>query len=99
MIFFFKKPFFALLDILSFKGLVRNNDHKSLVELYKALVAFPVAFYNDFRDNEQKRLEKIFGEKFNPTGLRLVNISDSIMLWTKNSKEDSLIELCLRLDS
>lgn len=91
--FIFKTPYFAFLDILGFSRLVRNNDHKTLVELYKALVTFPVTFYDDFHHNEQKQLEEKLGEKFNQTGVRLVNISDSIMLWTNNSKEQSLIEL------
>lgn len=91
--FFFKQPYFAFLDILGFKSLVNNNSHKTLVELYKTLVSFPVTFYNDFHEKEQKQLEEKFGERFDATGLRLVNISDSIMLWTSNSKENSLIEL------
>lgn len=91
--FFFKTPYFAFLDILGFKELVKNNNHKTLVNLYKTLVSFPVTFYNDFHEKEQKQLEEELGERFNPTGLRLVNISDSILLWTNNSKEQSLIEL------
>ncbi len=91
--FFFNTPYFAFLDILGFTGLVRNNDHKTLVELYKTLVAFPVDSYSDFHNNDQKRLKEKLGEKFNTTGFRLVNISDSIVLWTNNSKEQSLIEL------
>jgi len=86
-------PYFAFLDILGFKALVKNNSHNTLIELYKKLVSFPVTFYNDFHSNEQKQLEEKLGEKFYPTGLRLVNISDSIMLWTSNCREKTLIEL------
>ena len=91
--FIFRTPYFAFLDILGFKALVKNNDHNTLVELYQKLVTFPITFYNDFKANEQKRLEEKLGVKFISAGLRLVNISDSIVLWTNNSKEQSLIEL------
>lgn len=91
--FIFNPPYFAFLDILGFKALVKNNDHKILVELYENLFSFPVTFYNNFINNEQKNLEERFGQNFNPSGLRLVNISDSIVFWTKNSREQSLIEL------
>lgn len=91
--FIFKTPYFAYLDILGFTRLVRNNSHETLVELYKTLVTFPVTSYNAFLEMWQKDLEDKLGERIDPTGLRLVNISDSILIWTINSKEQSLIEL------
>jgi hypothetical protein len=89
----FQPPYFAFLDVLGFKSLVKNNSHKTLVKLYKELIRYPVTAYNVSIENEQKEIEKTLGEKFNPTGLRLVNISDSIMLWTSNNREHSLFEL------
>lgn len=91
--FIFKTPYFAFLDILGFSKLVKNNDHKTLINLYKSLVSFPVTFYDEFHAKDQKQVEEKLGEKFIPTELRLVNISDSIMLWTNNSNQQSLIEL------
>lgn len=90
---FWNKRYFAFLDIMGFRELVKNNSHADLVELYKRLVNFQVEFYENYHKQEQQfRAEKL-GEYFEPTGLRLVNISDSILLWTKDSKENSLFEL------
>lgn len=90
---FWSKPYFAFLDIMGFRELVKNNSHQDLVDLYKRLVNFQVEFYENYHEEEQKQRAERLGEYFEPSGLRLVNISDSIMLWTKNSKENSLIEL------
>jgi hypothetical protein len=90
---FWNKPYFAFLDIMGFRELVKNNPHDELVSLYKRLVNFQVEFYEKYHQEEQKHRAEKLGEYFEPTGLRLVSISDSIMLWTKNSKENSLIEL------
>lgn len=87
------QPYVAFLDVLGFRELVKNNTHQELVEIYKRLVNFQVEFYEHYhREIEKQKTEK-FGEYFKPTGLRLVNISDSILLWTKDSKENSLLEL------
>ncbi len=91
--FFWNQPYFAFLDILGFRGLVRNNSHAELVDLYKRLVNFPVEFYTKYHKESQDAKKERLKEYFNPTDLKLVNISDSIMLWTKNSRESSLIEL------
>lgn len=90
---FWNQPYFAFLDIMGFRELVRNNSHEVLVDLYKRLVNFQVEFYSNYHKEEQKARAERLGEYFEPTGLRLVNISDSIMVWTKNSKENNLIEL------
>lgn len=90
---FWGGKYFAFLDIMGFRELVRNNSHLELVDLYKRLVNFQVEFYEDYYKKEEKfRAEKL-GEYFIPTGLRLVNISDSILFWTNDTKENSLFEL------
>lgn len=90
---FWSTPYFAFLDILGFRELVKYNSHNDLVDLYKRLVNFPVEFYSEFHEKEEKSKKERFGENFEPTGLRIVNISDSIMIWTTNGKENTLIEL------
>jgi hypothetical protein len=90
---FWSKKYFAFLDIMGFRELVKNNSHEELVTLYKRLVNFQVEFYSNYHKENEKAREERLKEYFEPTGLRLVNISDSIMLWTKDSKEGSLIEL------
>jgi hypothetical protein len=91
--FIWKTPYLAFLDILGFKELIKNNSHSEVVNLYKALINTPVEFYSKYNEQEQTLKKERLGEHFRPTGLRLVNISDSIMLWTKNSRESSLIDL------
>jgi hypothetical protein len=90
---FWNKPYFAFLDILGFRELVKNNSHEYLVEIYKSVVKFPVDFYTNLHESEQTAKKEKYGEGFNPTGLRLVSISDSIMIWTDNCKESTLFEL------
>ncbi len=90
---FFGKRYFAFLDILGFRELVKNNNHSVLTELYKRLVNYQVEFYSQFSEIEVKAKKKRLKEYYEPTGLRLVNISDSIMLWTDNTKLNSLYEI------
>jgi hypothetical protein len=87
------KPYVAFLDVLGFRELVKNNTHQELVEIYKRLVNFQVEFYEHYHSEKERHNKEKFGEYFEPTGLRLVNISDSILLWTKDSKESSLLEI------
>ena len=74
----FKKPYVAFLDILGFRSLVVNNKHDFLVELYKLLMNFQIEFYQ---------------KNYNHKKIKIVSISDSIILWTDDSKEKTLIEL------
>lgn len=74
----FKKPYVAFLDILGFRSLVQNNKHDFLVELYKLLMNFQVEFYQ---------------KNYNHKNIKIVCISDSVILWTEDSKEKTLIEL------
>jgi hypothetical protein len=90
---FFSKPFFAFLDILGFRELVRNNKHSDLVELYKRIVNYQVEFHSQYSEERAKAEKERLREYYKPNGLRLVNISDSIMLWTDNSREGALYEI------
>lgn len=90
---FFGKPYFAFLDILGFRELVRNNKHSDLVDLYNRIVNYQVGFYKRYSEEQAKAEKDRLREYYEPNGLRLVNISDSIMLWTNNSREGALIEI------
>jgi hypothetical protein len=89
----FNKRFFAFLDILGFKELVNNNDHKDLVAIYQNLVSFPVKFYSEYWESEKLALKEKFGSKYENTGLRLINVSDSILMWTNSNSENAFVEL------
>ena len=97
--FFWRKNFFAFIDILGFKQLVTNNSHDELVTLYKSLVNFQVDFYKEYLKKEEELRKEKLGEFYEPSTLRLVNISDSILLWTSNTNEKSLIELSFAVKS
>ena len=90
---FFSEPYFAFLDILGFRELVKNNEHDYLVDIYKRLVNYQVEFYKQYSTKRAEALKERLKEYYEPNGLRLVNISDSIMLWTDNSKEGALYEI------
>jgi hypothetical protein len=90
---FFSKPYFAFLDILGFRELVKNNKHSDLVDLYKRVVNYQVEFYKQYTEERAKAEKERLREYYEPNGLRLVNISDSIMLWTDNSREGALYEI------
>jgi hypothetical protein len=84
----FTQPYVAFLDILGFSELVNNNNHDELVKLYKALIELPVKFLS-----QESATDDIIHEIFDTNEIKLVNISDSIVLWTKNSNEKSLWHL------
>jgi hypothetical protein len=81
------------LDILGFSDLVKLNAHSTVIHLYKSLVNTPIDIYNNFHKQETKRKVAELGENAQLSGLRIVNISDSIIVWTENSKQGSIIDL------
>ncbi len=96
-IFLFSEPYIAFLDVLGFKELVFYNPHETLVVLYKEILSNSVNFLSD--DKPENIID--------PDKVNLLNISDSIVLWTKNSNEDSfnnlvnavqfLLQICMSL--
>lgn len=74
----FKKPYVAFLDVLGFRSLVQNNSHEHLVDLYKLLMNFQIAFHQKY---------------YNYETVKIVAISDSIILWTEDGSEKTLIKL------
>ncbi len=90
---YFGQPFFAFIDILGFKGLVENNAHEDLGWLYERIVNLTVELYSDYYESESKEKEKKYSQAYKHVELELVNISDSILLWTKNSKPESLYQI------
>jgi hypothetical protein len=91
--FFFGTPILAFLDILGFSDLVKHNAHSTVGHLYEALVNTPVDLYNKFQEQEAKYKNAELGENTQLSGLRIINVSDSIVAWTENSKQGSIIDL------
>jgi hypothetical protein len=91
--FLYKEPYFAFLDILGFQALVQKNGHDKLVDLYNKIFTEQVGKV----DNMLKRLAKSksdrVGEQYTDAELRMVNISDSILIWTKHGQPSALFEI------
>ena len=91
--FLYKDPYFAFLDILGFKALVQKNSHSVLVQLYNDVFSAQsekvAAIHEKFA---REKLENI-GDNYTDAGLRIVNISDSILIWTQHGQPSALHEL------
>jgi hypothetical protein len=97
--FLYKTPYFAFLDILGFKALVKKNKHETLVDLYEKLFAAQTeAVASNIEKLSQKRQERM-GEQYTPAGLRMVNISDSILIWTQHGQPSALFEMVYAVSS
>ena len=90
---FWKLPYIAFLDVLGFTSLVKNNPHNVLVDIYGKLINSPVNFYSKYYEKTQKDRKEKLKDYFRPTNIRFANISDSILIWTNDSREDSLVDL------
>jgi len=97
--FLYKRPYFAFLDILGFKALVKNNTHAALVDLYDKLFSAQVdkvaATHKKYAEKQAGRL----GEKYTDADLQMINISDSILIWTKHGQPSALFELVMAVSS
>lgn len=97
--FLYKRPYFAFLDILGFKALVKNNSHAALVELYDKIFSAQVdkvsKGHKEFAEKQAGRL----GEKYTDAGLEMINISDSILIWTKHGQPSALFELVMAVST
>lgn len=97
--FLYKTPYFAFLDILGFKALVKRNKHEELVGLYEKLfTAQTDAVAANLEKLSQQQQEKK-GENYTPAGLRMVNISDSILIWTEHGQPSALFEIVYAVSS
>jgi hypothetical protein len=97
--FFFRTPYFAFLDVLGYSNLVRKNEHKTLVAIYQTLFSAQMDFVEkNLRELTTNRSEKL-GEKYTDPGIRIVNFSDSIMLWTAHGQPSALKEIMLAVSS
>ena len=91
--FLFGTPVLAFLDILGFSDLVKHNAHSTVGHLYDTLVNNPVDLYNNFQSEESKSKVAELGENAQLSGLKIINVSDSIVMWTENSKQGSIVDL------
>jgi hypothetical protein len=90
---YFGTPVLAFLDILGFSDLVKHNSHETVGHLYNALVYTPVKLYNDFHQVEVTKMIAELGENVKLSGLKIISVSDSIVAWTENSRQGSIIDL------
>lgn len=97
--FLYKDSYFAFLDILGFKSLVQKNAHSTLVELYdKLFTAQTSAVAENIKKLSQRQQEQK-GENYTDAGLRMVNISDSILIWTEHGQPTALFEIVYAVSS
>jgi hypothetical protein len=97
--FFFGTPIMAFLDVLGFSDLVKHNSHATVGALYESLINTPVDMYNEFQKGEAENKVKEWGDRAQLSGLRIINVSDSIIAWTENSKQGSIIDLLYAIKS
>src|SRR5690349_21313806 len=92
---FFGQSFVAFLDILGFKSLVAYNSHDELVQIYQDLIVTTVSDIQRIENEVEESAKAQLGDQYEPVGMRLINVSDSIIIWTQNSRKDSLYNLIL----
>lgn len=91
--FFYSTPYLAFLDILGFKTLVQKNSHHTLVNLYNTLFSSHLDNVAGlYKEHGRKKSERL-GEKYTDSGMQMINISDSILIWTKHGQPSALIEI------
>src|SRR5262249_7005290 len=86
-------PYFAFLDILGFSTLVTKNAHTALVALYKDIFTNTITKINEDFGGLRKRRAEREGDDYTDSNLRIINISDSILIWTSHSQESALFEI------
>ena len=89
----YKRPYLAFLDILGFSTLVKENSHETLVELYDDIFSKTVQRVDEMMEKLKASKVKEHGEKYIDSGLRIINISDSIIIWTKHGNPNALFEI------
>lgn len=89
----YKLPYLAFLDILGFSTLVKNNSHDDLVKLYDEIFSETVQRVDKMmREINEARAEKQ-GDEYIDSELKIINISDSIIIWTKHGNPNALFEI------
>ena len=96
---FYGQSFVAFLDILGFKSLVTYNSHEDLVKIYEELIAKVVTDIQNIEKEVEASIRKKLDEHYEPVGIRLINISDSIIIWTQNCREGSLYSIIMTVRS
>lgn len=89
----YKQPYLAFLDILGFSTLVKKNTHDALVKLYDDIFSETVQRVDEMMKEMNESKAKKQGEEFIDSGLRIVNISDSIIIWTQHGNPNALFEI------
>lgn len=82
----------GFLDILGFSDLVRNNSHKELEKVYEI---FERGYKNGVTLNKYVQTEKGIKQDFSDCHVQAVQISDSIIVWTKEDTLRSYYDLII----
>ncbi|MDR3714023.1 MAG: hypothetical protein P4L51_14480 [Puia sp.] len=78
---------------MGFSALVRKNTHETLAQLYRDLFATQVDHIDvNLKALAQARAARL-GEQYTDSSLRMVNISDSILIWTAHGQPSALFEI------
>jgi len=89
----YKQPYLAFLDILGFSALVKKNTHDALLKLYDDIFSETVQRVDEMMKKLNESKAKKQGEEYIDSGLRIVNISDSIIIWTQHGNPNALFEI------
>ena len=89
----YKQPYLAFLDILGFSTLVRKNSHEVLVQLYDEIFSETVQRVDEMMKKLNDSRAKKQGDEYIDSGLKIVNISDSIIIWTQHGNPNALFEI------
>lgn len=97
--FLFDTPYFAFLDILGFSTLVQQNPHEVLVDVYKNIFGQTIVKVDEMMGKIAASRAKKMGENYTPSGLRIINISDSILIWTEHGQPTAIFEMVLAVST
>jgi len=77
-----QEVFVCFLDVLGFKDLIENNDHVTLDRIFDSKI---MGFVNILAGQEMNRSEK--------DTINFLSVSDSIILWSNNTSDNSLFRI------
>lgn len=89
----YKRPYLAFLDILGFSTLVRKNSHSALENLYDKIFTETVQKVDQMMKNIRESRTAKQGEDYHDSKIKIINISDSIVMWTDHGHPSALFEI------
>ena len=95
----YKDPYLAFLDVLGFENLVKRNIHPVLTDIYEKLLIAQVERTSKKQTEYAKSRTEQLGEEYRDCNLQLVNISDSILIWSEHGQPSALFEIVFAVSS